>query len=117
MVGGISLGSAVAVNVALGIPIGCWAWSLSRPAWIDRPLPENVALYTTIARLIRELGPEEGLAAISVDARVSGDGTRVAGLRPFARRPVRAAAAEECVARLERLTADTPCLDRALTAI
>ena len=38
--------------------------------------------------LIRELGPEEGAGAVSHVARISGDGTRFAGLRPFARRPV-----------------------------
>lgn len=62
IVGGISLGAAVAVNIALRYPERALGLILVRPAWIDRPLPENVALYTTIARLIRELGPAEGLA-------------------------------------------------------
>ena len=35
---------------------------LVRPAWIDRPLPENVALYAAIARLDAGAGPTEGLA-------------------------------------------------------
>ncbi len=45
MVGGISLGAAVAVNVALRHPGRVLGLVLVRPAWIDRPLPENVALY------------------------------------------------------------------------
>ena len=44
-----------------GFPSGCGGLVLVRPAWIDRPLPENVSLYATIARLIRDLGPKDGL--------------------------------------------------------
>ena len=51
VVGGISLGSAVAVNTALRYPERVLGLVLSRPAWIDRPLPENVRLYSTIAEL------------------------------------------------------------------
>ena len=61
VIGGISLGSAVAVNMALRYPERVLGLVLSRPAWIDRPLPENVQLYTTIAELLRELGAKEGL--------------------------------------------------------
>ncbi len=88
MVGGISLGAAVAVNVAIRYPERVLGLMLVRPAWIDRPLPENVHLYATIARLIRELGPEDGLEQFRTIAGVSGHGARVAGLCPFARRPV-----------------------------
>ena len=45
VVGGISLGAAVAVNVAIRYPGRVLGLVLVRPAWIDRPLPENVALY------------------------------------------------------------------------
>lgn len=62
VVGGISLGSAVAVNVALRFPDRVLGLVLSRPAWIDGPLSANVHLYGTIARLIRDLGAEQGLA-------------------------------------------------------
>ena len=44
VIGGISLGAAVAVNVALRYPERVLGLVLSRPAWIDGPLPENVAL-------------------------------------------------------------------------
>ncbi len=113
VVGGISLGAAVAVNVALRYPDRALGLVLVRPAWIDRPLPENVALYTTIARLIREPGPVEGLAqfrsspAFLAMERESPDCARsIVGQFENPR-------ALECVARLERLIADTPCPDLA----
>src|SRR5205823_14764794 len=56
VVGGISLGSAVAVNVALRFPDRVLGLVLSRPAWVDGPVPENVRLFAMIARLIRDLG-------------------------------------------------------------
>ncbi len=60
VIGGISLGSAVAVNTALRFPERVLGLVLSRPAWIDGPLPENVRIYSTIAGLIRDLGARKG---------------------------------------------------------
>jgi len=114
VVGGISLGAAVAANVALRYPERVLGLVLSRPAWIDRPVPESVDRYATIARLIRELGPEEGLEEFRQSPefqameRESPDCARsLVGQFEHPR-------AEECVARLERLSRDTPCPDRAL---
>jgi pimeloyl-ACP methyl ester carboxylesterase len=114
VVGGISLGAAVAVSVALRYPDRALGLVLVRPAWIDRPRPENVALYTTIARLIRERGPADGLThfrsspAFLAMERESPDCARsLVGQFEHPR-------AVECVARLERLIPDTPCLDRAI---
>jgi pimeloyl-ACP methyl ester carboxylesterase len=116
IVGGISLGAAVAVNVAIRYPERTSGLVLVRPAWIDRPLPENVALYTTVARLIRESGPQVGLARFRslpeflAMERESPDCARsLVGQFEHPR-------ALECVARLERLAADTPCPDRAFYA-
>jgi pimeloyl-ACP methyl ester carboxylesterase len=112
IVGGISLGAAVAVNVAIRYLERTLGTVLVRPAWIDRPLPENVAIYTAIARLLRERGPQEGLAEFrsspefSAMERESPDNARsLIGQFEHPR-------AVECVARLERLIADTPCADR-----
>jgi pimeloyl-ACP methyl ester carboxylesterase len=113
VVGGISLGAAIAVNVALRYPDRVVGLVLVRPAWIDRPLPENIHLYSTIARLIRETGPERGLEQFRTSPeylameRESPDCARsLVGQFEHPR-------AAECVARLERLAADTPCVDRA----
>ncbi len=97
------------MNVALRYPDRVLGLVLSRPAWIDRPLPENVHLYATIARLIRDLGAKEGLAQFRTTPeflameRESPDCARsLVGQFEQPR-------AEECVARLERLAGDTPC--------
>jgi pimeloyl-ACP methyl ester carboxylesterase len=113
IVGGISLGAAVAVNVALRFPERVLGLVLSRPAWVDQPLPENVQRYATIARLIRDLGPREGLYHFR----------RMEGFQTLERESPDCAQsligqfehprAEECVARLDRLSADALCSNRA----
>jgi len=114
VVGGISLGAAVATNMALRSPERVLGLVLSRPAWIDRPLPENVDRYRAIARLLRELGPKEGLERFRTTPefqaieRESPDSAR--SLEGQFEHP----RAEECVARLERLARDPLCADRAL---
>jgi pimeloyl-ACP methyl ester carboxylesterase len=110
IVGGISLGSAVAVNLALRYPDRVLGLVLSRPAWIGGPLARNVQLYAMIARLIRDLGATSGLKEFrkspefEVIDRESPDCAR--SLIGQFEQP----RAEECVARLERLAADSPCL-------
>jgi pimeloyl-ACP methyl ester carboxylesterase len=114
--GGISLGAAVAVNLALRYPERVLGLVLVRPAWVDQPLPENVALYAAIARLIRELGPVEGLAVY----RSSPEFLAMERESPDCARSLvgqfEQPRAVECVSRLERLAADTPCPDRAAYA-
>jgi pimeloyl-ACP methyl ester carboxylesterase len=112
VIGGISLGAAVAANVALRYPERALGLVLVRPAWIDRPLPENVTLYTTIAGLIRTLGPREGLAQfrslpefMAMEREAPDCARSLVGQFEQPR-------AVECVARLERLAADAPCSDR-----
>ena len=61
IVGGISLGAAVALNFALRFPEHVLGLVLSRPAWLDGPRKENVVIYSLIARLLRKYGPEKGL--------------------------------------------------------
>jgi pimeloyl-ACP methyl ester carboxylesterase len=109
VVGGISLGSAVAVNVSLRFPHRVLGLVLSRPAWVERPIPGNVHLYSMIARLIREVGVTEGLEQFRKSLeylamnRESPDCAR--SLIGQFQEP----RAAECVARLERLAGDSPC--------
>src|SRR5690606_31263385 len=42
VIGGISMGAGVALNVALRHPQRLQGLILSRPAWLDRPLPPNL---------------------------------------------------------------------------
>lgn len=110
--GGISLGGAIGVNLALRFPDRILGLVLVRPAWIDRPLPENVALYSTIARLIRESGPDQGLAYF----RTTPEYQAIEHESPDCARSLigqfEHPRAVECLARLERLAADSPCSDR-----
>ncbi len=112
VIGGISLGSAVAVNVALRHEKRVLGLVLSRPAWIDGPLPANVHLYGLIARLIRESGPEAGLQRFlttPVYRAMEGQSPDCARSLVGQFEQPRAA---ECVARLEKLPGDRPCHNR-----
>lgn len=61
IIGGISMGAAVALNFALRYPTKVLGLILSRPAWLDGPMEQqNRELYRFIAKLIQEHGPETG---------------------------------------------------------
>ena len=60
IVGGISMGAAVAQNFVLRFPDRVLGLVLSRPAWLDRPNPQNVAIFSRIAQLIRQPGAGRG---------------------------------------------------------
>jgi len=112
VVGGISLGAAVAANLAIRFPTRLVGLVLSRPAWIDRPIARNVQLYGNIARLIRQHGAHHGLEhfrllpEFETMQRESPDcASSLVGQFEQAR-------ARECVARLEQLPCSSPCDDR-----
>ena len=56
VVGGISMGAAVALNVALRFPDRLLGLVLLRPAWLDGPNPWNVRMFSLITALVREHG-------------------------------------------------------------
>jgi pimeloyl-ACP methyl ester carboxylesterase len=60
VVGGISMGAGVALNLAFRYPQRVVGLVLSRPAWLDSPRPENLKAYPMIARLLREHGAKLG---------------------------------------------------------
>lgn len=61
IVGGISMGAAVALNFTLRYTARVMGLILLRPAWLDGPMEhENRELFRTVARLIRDYGPEAG---------------------------------------------------------
>jgi len=112
VVGGISLGSAAAAIVALRFPKRVRALVLSRPAWIEGPVPENVRMYALIARLIRERGAAQGLeqfrSTVEFQAMERESPDCAQSLIGQFEQP----RAEEFVARLERLAGDTPVRSR-----
>lgn len=113
VMGGISMGAGVALNFALRFPERVRGLVLSRPAWLDQPLPPNMAIFPMIAQLIRRQGAQPGLETFKQSeayqeiARLSPDsGRSLVGQFEHLR-------AEETVAKLERLPQDAPSYDRA----
>ena len=113
ILGGISMGAGVSLNVALRRPERVQGLVLSRPAWLDAPSPPNLAILEVVARLIRQHGSRGGLALF----RQSREYARVLEESPDAARSLLAQfegpRAEDGVARLERLPDDAPSRDRA----
>ena len=60
VIGGISMGAAVAVNFALRYPERVQGVVLARPAWLEGPNLENAERFLLIATLLREYGPQRG---------------------------------------------------------
>lgn len=61
IVGGISMGAALALHFALRWPERVVGLILSRPAWLEAPCPWNVRMFTLVADLIRKHGSQRGL--------------------------------------------------------
>ena len=108
ILGGISMGAGIAVRFAAQWPYRVEALVLVRPAWLVEPRPDNLALLSRAANLLRRLGPEVGLAEfqkLPELARIRGDSPAVAD--SFCEQFTKPGALQR-VARLERLPADCP---------
>jgi pimeloyl-ACP methyl ester carboxylesterase len=113
VIGGISMGAAVALNTALRHPDRALGLVLSRPAWLDQPLPPNARVYPRIARLITDHGAREGLRRFRQDPEYLEMLRTAPDCAQSLVNQFEHPRAEECVARLERIPRDTPCHDRA----
>jgi len=60
VVGGISLGAAIAMRMAAFHPGRVSGLIVARPAWVEGGAVATMAPYLEIARLLQEYGPEEG---------------------------------------------------------
>jgi pimeloyl-ACP methyl ester carboxylesterase len=112
VVGGISMGAGMALNLAVRHPERVCGLVLARPAWLDAPMPENLRVMVEIAGLIRNYGCRQGLARFEQSAAY-------ADLLQQAPEVARSLAgqfagprAAELVARLEALPRDAPGRDR-----
>ena len=63
--GGISMGSGIALRIALDFPDRVSGLVLVRPAWLDRPNPDNLLILNRAAELI---GKPEGKAIFCSDS-------------------------------------------------
>ena len=61
VVGGISMGAAVAVKFARRYPERLLGLVLSRPAWLTGPTWKNIEIYGQIAQWLRDYGASKGL--------------------------------------------------------
>jgi pimeloyl-ACP methyl ester carboxylesterase len=120
VIGGISMGAGVALNVAVRYPERVAGLVLSRPAWLDGPMPaENVARYATIARLLRAVAAagDQGhaLRCALAEFEASDDYRGLLARSPDTAQSLRGQLTSEgavaAVARLERLPVDRPLAD------
>jgi pimeloyl-ACP methyl ester carboxylesterase len=60
-VGGISMGAAIALRMAAKYPARVNKLVLARPAWVDQPAPETMALYSKVPPLLAGEDPVDAL--------------------------------------------------------
>ena len=127
IIGGISMGAGVALNMAVRYPERVAGLVLSRPAWLDGPMPpENVARYAAIARLLRTVGAasdrDQAIRWALAEFEAQGDYRELLASSPDTAQSLRGqltnARAVDGMARLERLPPDRPLADlRAAEAV
>jgi len=113
VIGGISMGAGISLNIALRYPDRVMGLLLSRPAWLDQPMPDNLRPIVTAGRLIHEHGARKGLELF----KQSEDYLNVLRESPNAAESLLGQfahpRAEETAIKLERIPNDVPNRDRA----
>ena len=69
VVGGISLGAAIAQRLAVLYPERVSALIIARPAWVSGSAPENLRIYLDVAELLAQYGSERGLERLQATER------------------------------------------------
>jgi pimeloyl-ACP methyl ester carboxylesterase len=109
VVGGVSLGAAVALRFALDHPNRTLGLIVCRPAWLADPRPDNVDLYARIASLIRQHGAMEALRLFSTQQLFESLAAEYPATAESIAAQFRSPRAEDAVARLESLASDRLC--------
>jgi pimeloyl-ACP methyl ester carboxylesterase len=112
VVGGISMGAAIALNFALRFPNRVVGLVLSRPAWLDRPNPWNVHMFSLVARLIREHGPERGQVLFKETPEYAETLRSFPDVAKSLCGQFENPQARDHASSLDRIPRDTPCKDR-----
>jgi pimeloyl-ACP methyl ester carboxylesterase len=111
VVGGISLGAAIALRLAVHYPERVSGLIVARPAWINGAAPENLRIYIDVAELLVHYGSDEGLTRLLATERyrlvMEESPDNAASMRSFfAREP------ESTVALLSRIPTQGPGVTR-----
>jgi pimeloyl-ACP methyl ester carboxylesterase len=113
VVGGISLGAAIALRLAVHHPERVDALIAARPAWISESAPENLRIYLDVAELLAQYGSEQGLERLQATERyrlvMRESADNAASMRSFFQRDNPAST----VALLSRIPAQGPGVTRA----
>ncbi len=112
IVGGISMGAAISLNLALRYPDRLLGLILSRPAWLDEAYPPALRIFSLVTELIEELGPEAGqerflaseaYRALEEESPESAQTLADQFLHPRAK---------ESAVKFDRIARDAPCVGR-----
>jgi pimeloyl-ACP methyl ester carboxylesterase len=116
MIGGISMGAALALHFALRWPERVEGLVLSRPAWLEEPCPWNVRMFTLVSTLLRRHGPQQGLDEFQRTPEHRETAERWPDVAQSLSLQFQQPGAAQSVEKLERIITDRPHPDRAAWA-
>lgn len=116
VLGGISMGAALALHFTLRWPERVEALILSRPAWLEAPYSWNVRMFSLIASLLRDHGAKEGLERFQQTPEYLDALARWPDVATSFTNQFLAERAEETARKLERIINDSPHPDRSAWA-
>lgn len=112
IVGGISMGAALALNFALRHPERVLGLVQSRPAWLDAPNPWNVTMFSLITRLVSEHGREKGKEQFLTSAEYAETSAKWPDVANSLAGQFDNPVVEDTAFKFERIIRDAPCRDR-----
>ncbi len=113
LIGGISMGAALALNFTVRWPERVTGLVLSRPAWLEAPCPWNVKMFTLISGLIRNHGAGPGLVEFQRTTEYHEALAKWPDVANSLSLQFQHPHAEESAVKLERIIKDSPHPDRA----
>lgn len=111
VVGGISMGAGISLNLALRYPQRVRGLLLSRPAWLDKPMSANLLNFTRVADYIRRYGAQNGLEYIKQSPEYQAILKEAPDVANSLLAHFTHPRAEETFIKFERLPNDAPCRD------
>ena len=108
ILGGISMGAALALHFTLRWPKRVVGLVLSRPAWLEAPCPWNVKIFTLVSGLIRKHGPAQGLIEFQRTPEYEETLAKWPDVANSLSLQFQSPRAEESAEKLDRIIHDTP---------